>query len=113
MNDNVPSNATVKAQADSLLSKVARTQLTENSFLGEVFGSHIFRVHTGWEAEQVQSERRVSRVTSATELRDAMENPDVATIYIPQQAALTMEMVTRVLEKSSLDKTLYWEQEAA
>lgn len=109
MNDNVPSKETVKAQADSLLSKVARTQSTDNDFLGEVFGSHIFRVHAGWEAEQVKSERRVSKVTSTLELRAAMENPDVVTIYIPQQAALTMEMVKKVLKQSSLDKTLYWE----
>lgn len=113
MNDNVPSKDTVRTQADSLLSKVARTQMTENNFLGEVFGSNIFRVTAGWEAEQVKSERRVSKVTSTTELRMAMESPDVATIYIPKDAALTMEMVTKVLKQSSLDKTLYWEQQAA
>lgn len=113
MNDNVPSTkqeqANVNAQANSLLSKVARTQLTEDQFLGEVFGSYIYRVHAGWEAEQVKSERNVSKVTSAMELREAMENPDVVTIFIPQVASLTMEMVEKILKQSSLDKTLFWE----
>lgn len=107
MNDNIP--ADTKAQAETLLSKIARTQLTEDSFLGEVFGSNIFRVEKGWEAEQVKSARNVSKVTSTTELRAAMEDPEVVTIYIPQKAALTMEMVEKVLKQSSLDKTLFWE----
>lgn len=107
MNDNV--TATPRAAADSLLAKVARVQLTTGNFAGEVFGSTIFRVGPGWEAEQVKGERRVCAVTTATELREAMEDPDTVTLYIPHKAALTMEMVERILRLSSLDKTLFWE----
>ena len=93
----------------TLFSKIARAQLVEKNFIAEVFGSRIFRVDAGWEAEQLKSESRVAKVTSTTELRNAMEDAKVSTIYIPQQSALTMEMVERVLKQSSQDKLLFWE----
>lgn len=95
--------------ASTLASKIARVQLTEDKFLGEVFGSRMFRVTAGWEIEQLKRERSVTEVISVMQLRAAMEDTAVQSILIPSQSALTMEAVKQVLQQSGQDKTLFWE----
>lgn len=107
MAENSAQNAL--AAANKLSSKIAHVQLTQDNVLGEVFGSHIFRVKAGWELEQVRKERKVAQAASVMQLRAAMEDVDVETILIPAQCALTMDAVKEVLKQSSQDKTLLWE----
>lgn len=107
MADDSQSNAA--QAANTLASKIARVQLTEESFLGEVFGSRMFRIQPGWEIEQLKRERSVTEVASLMQLRAAMEDTAVQSILIPSQNALTMEAVKRELQQSGQDKTLFWE----
>lgn len=107
MNDN--SSRDALEAASSLASKIARVQMTEDNALGEVFGSRMFRVKAGWEVEQIKSERNVAQVTSVMQLRSAMEDIAVQSIFIPSENALTMDAVKQVLQQSSQDKTLFWE----
>jgi hypothetical protein len=98
-----------QAAANKLSSKIARVQLTEDNALGEVFGSRMFRVKAGWEVEQLKSERSVAQVISVMQLREAMEDATIDSIFIPRQSALTMDAAKHVLQQSSQDKTLFWE----
>lgn len=98
-----------RSGADKLASKIAHVQLTEDNSMGTVFGSRMYRVKGGWEAEQLKSERSAAQVISVMQLREAMENTQIESIFIPAQNTLTLDAAKAVLEQSSQDKTLFWE----
>jgi hypothetical protein len=100
-------NASITAQR--CISLLAHIQTTQRHYMGEVFGSHIYGIVNGWQAEEIKSALDVEVVSSVMQLRHAMDNPDIHSIFIPARKALTFHAAKNVLAQSSLDKTIFWE----
>ena len=98
------------ALAGNLSSKIARQQLMAAGSAAYVEGgSEVYAVPQGWECEQLKADPQVTTAISTVAFEAAVKDVDCATIFIPKQAALTLEMVKRVLGRNALSKTIFWE----
>lgn len=95
-------------QIPELLRRLSR-QTLDNSFLGSFNGSEIYQLQAGWQKEVLANDDDVVIAMSSTEFEDAVIAPEVSSILVPCNAALTQEIVERILLRNSLSKTIYWE----
>ena len=63
-----------------------------------------------WQAEIIRHSPEVQSANDSTELRRLMEKRDGAVIFLPQQAAVTAEIIDRICSESPFDKLIIWEQ---
>lgn len=98
-----------KEALEKVASYVARQQVMEGSKLASVGGSNIYLTKAGWECEQIKADPNVTKVISVLQLEAAVQDPNIATIFVPTASALTLDMAERVLARNGLDKTLFWE----
>ena len=105
---NVNTSQKIDPAQSELLSRMARTTL-QDGFLDSINGSDIYQVTEGWQRETLLSEKEVAVVRSSEEMEKAMQTPDIYTILVIKTAAITQEIAERILNRSPLSKTIFWE----
>jgi hypothetical protein len=70
-------------------------------------GNKIHYVAEEYEALFVKNLKGNREVTNLTELEDAVNSPDVKTIFIGRQAAITSKGLAAVLARTSLTKQIF------
>lgn len=96
-------------QAELIASRLARQQVIAAGKTLEVGGSEVYKVQAGWECAQIRQDPNVVEVTTVAELEAAVQDPEQATIFVPNDAAVTLEILERVLKRNSLEKTIFWQ----
>ena len=91
-----------------LLRRLSR-QTLDTAYLGAVNGSDIYQVQEGWQREILINDPAVTTVMSATEFEEAVRAPEISSIFVPHNAAVTQEVAERILNRNALLKTIYWE----
>ncbi|MGB1539466.1 MAG: hypothetical protein ACPG80_00755 [Rickettsiales bacterium] len=87
----------------------ARQQIMETGFVPEIEGAKVYKAQPGWECDQLKKDPNILPVHSTLELESAVQDPNCATIFVPKQSALTMEMLDRVTARNAATKTIFWE----
>ncbi|MCH2546660.1 MAG: hypothetical protein MK052_03480 [Alphaproteobacteria bacterium] len=104
-------NATATdAELEKLATAQAYIQLTQNSLITEVMGTHIYGIKEGWEIRQLKKAYNLPTVISVAQLREAMKDTSVVSMFIPAQSALHMESVKKILVETAKPKNIFWEQ---
>jgi hypothetical protein len=73
----------------------------------EYSGNKIHYVAEEYEALFVKNLKGNREVTNLTELEEAVNSPDVKTIFIGRQAAITAKTLEKVLTRTSLIKQIF------
>lgn len=83
--------------------------LARKKALFQPIGEHIYKVDDKWSADLIRNEQDVHVVTTISELKKNFEDPEVVSIFIPKQSAVTNEAMNAVIERSGLTKTIFVE----
>lgn len=72
-------------------------------------GDNVYKVDDDWSADLIKQERDVHVVTTVSELEAVFEDPEVVSVFIPRQSAVTTEVMNSVIKRSGLNKTVFVE----
>ncbi len=90
---------------DLIVSALARVKCPKI----DVINDHpVFAVTQGWQKQILCEESGVASVSSPTELETALEDQNIASIYVPDET-FGMKMLTRILERHDTQKPIFWE----
>lgn len=70
--------------------------------------SVIYAVTGDWQQRFFIDAENVIKPRSALEFEAAVQDPTAETIFVPEDAALTLEIAHRILQRNPLTKTIYW-----
>lgn len=104
----VQKTTSLEADNSEILARLTRQSLIPYR-LGSVNGSDIYQVNESWQREELLKDENVRAVVSADDFESAVQNPKVFTIFVLKTASLTQEIAERILERNSLNKTVFWE----
>ena len=68
----------------------------------------IYRVRDGWPLKQVMNDENICIISNALEFESAMQNPEIHALYVPHEAAITQEIVERILARNPFEKAIFW-----
>ncbi len=92
--------------AKALIPRVARQRSLEQPL---DISRRIYRLADGWEGAVLKEEASILHVRSLEELRKALEDPAALTLLIVKEAALDVEAVAALIDRSGLKKTVFLE----
>lgn len=93
------------AQKSDLLDKIA-LQKSVSHFVDR----DLYEVQEDWVAEHLRGIDGVGMASSGTELENHLNDPDVFTVLVPRQNALTKSLITTILERVSIRKPVLLEK---
>ncbi len=91
--------------AASLLPLV--TRLSAEHY-GNVEGCGVYLVKAAWQVELLKQEKDMATVMTPVQLEDALNDVNIASILAPK-GGFCWEVLGRVLKRTSLAKTIFWE----
>jgi hypothetical protein len=71
--------------------------------------SIIYAVTGDWQQRFFRDAENVVKPLSALEFEAAVQDSTVETIFVPEEAALTLEIAQRILQRNPQIMTIYWE----
>jgi len=99
--------------AKEVLEALALGAAAEVSTQGQQHASRLAKLKRGsWQAEVIRQAPDIKPAMNATELRVAMEDSQIAVIFLPQQAMVTAEIIERICAQSPFNKMIIWETDA-
>lgn len=105
---DAPAPATATGEHEALLRKIARQRVTAGPSHREG-GNTLYEIPAGWESAIMARDPAVRCVSTGFELEDALTDPDMATILVPRDAALTFTVVRRICARHGAEKTIFIE----
>lgn len=97
-----------KDVTEDLLPLLARKRATAVP-IGRDLNQKIYRLSGDWENAVLEADINVTKVMSTAELEAAIQDPEIVTIMVPAGAAVTEELLFRVVERNALSKTIFLE----
>jgi hypothetical protein len=70
---------------------------------------HIYKIPVRWVAEVFRVESGIVCAVNSRQLEDALNKPEVYSVFIPKGAGLNLEIIQRIIDRSALRKTVYIE----
>ena len=69
----------------------------------------LYEVQEDWVAEHLRGIDGVGEAASGTELESQLKDPDIFTVLVPRQNALTKALISTILERASIRKPVLLE----
>lgn len=91
---------------------LALQQVLEN-VIDEVAGSTIYSVNEAWQKAELQLHPKITVVSDAGALEDAVASSACEFIYIPASAQVTQAIARSILQRNPLNKHILWEKRDA
>lgn len=95
---------------DGLVYQAARKKLAEYA-PQQIRGHHIYEVAEGWETKVLKDDPAVMTVSNPSALREALADPDIKIIMVPQGSVMKRDTLADICEESTLAKTIFYERE--
>lgn len=92
-------------QKSDLLEKIA-LQKSVSHFVDR----DLYEVQESWVAEHLRGIDGVGTASSGQQLESLLKDPDVFTVLVPRQNALTKSLITTILERASIRKPVLLEK---
>lgn len=70
----------------------------------------LYEVQEDWVAQHLRGIDGVGEAASGTELEDHLKDPDIFTVLVPRQNALTESLISTILERASIRKPVLLEK---
>jgi len=101
-----------KEDGEAMLEDLARTAARQNSmtsFKVLSHGSKLYRVAPGWEGSMIKNDINVRCVKDLRAFEGAVRDPDLVTIYIPIDVAVSEQKIEQICHRYGITKTIYKE----
>jgi len=72
-------------------------------------GTKLYLVDKGWESSIIEDDPKVARVTNLRQFESALQDADVKTIYIPNDALVTQSQLETICKRNASTKVIYKE----
>lgn len=93
-----------------ILKTVAIHQAADSAQAGMEHASRVARFQVNsWQADIIRHSPEVKQANNAAELRALMSKSEGAVVFLPQQAAVTAEIIDGICRESPFDKLIIWE----
>lgn len=96
---------------NKLLTQVALRQATSNpvKMIGSV---KVFFLKDDWQSEWLAQESSIYKPTNFQSLKDAIEDPSVKTIFIPENIYVPVSALSFLCAKASIEKIIFIQGDA-
>ena len=71
--------------------------------------SYLYEITAGWESDLLRRDTDTLTVRNGFELEQAFFAPRIKTIYVPQDASITRNIIRRVCSRHGQGKTVFYE----
>jgi len=97
-----------------MLAHLALQKATEGAHQSASHGSTLCRIPKGsWQADTIRKSADMPQAHSPMDLRQMTQDPAMPVIFVPADAALTLDAIERICAESPLNKMIIWEADQA